>query len=81
MNFFLNFFALFDTFQSLIVRDRCKLELWDHANDLDLGLPADLVSLLHHWDTFLEHVLGHVFGTRFWDTFWTLCGTLFGTLF
>ena len=30
--------------QSLIVRDRCKLELWDHADDLDLGAPADLVS-------------------------------------
>ena len=38
------------SFQSLIVRDRCKLELWDHADDLDLGVPADLVSatLLHH---------------------------------
>merc|ERR1712037_943464 len=30
--------------ESLIVRDRCKLELWDHAADLDLGVPADLVS-------------------------------------
>merc|ERR1711990_382933 len=29
--------------ESLIVRDRCKLELWDHADDLDLGVPADLV--------------------------------------
>ena len=31
------------TFQSLIVRDRCKLELWDRADNLDLGAPADLV--------------------------------------
>ena len=30
--------------QSLIVRDRCKLELWDHTDDLDQGAPADLVS-------------------------------------
>merc|ERR1712172_178551 len=29
--------------ESLIVRDRCKLELWDHADNLDLGVPADLV--------------------------------------
>merc|ERR1711928_174608 len=29
--------------ESLIVRDRCKLELWDHADDLDLSAPADLV--------------------------------------
>ena len=36
------------SFQSLIVRDRCKLEVWDHADDLDLGVPADLVPLLHH---------------------------------
>ena len=34
------------SFQSLIVRDRCKLEVWDHADDLDLGVPADLVGLL-----------------------------------
>ena len=38
------FLANLTFFQSLIVRDRCKLELWDHAADLDLGVPADLVS-------------------------------------
>ena len=42
------------SFQSLIVRDRCKLELWDHADDLDLGLPADLVIPLHHWNNFFR---------------------------
>ena len=44
--------------QSLIVRDRCKLELWDHADDLDLGSPADLVSqsIFIKFENLLKHM-------------------------
>ena len=58
MNIFhLNWVKVDKELQSLIVRDRCKLELWDHADDLDLGAPADLVpqSLFIKFDNLLKH--------------------------
>ena len=55
--FLLNWVKDEKNLQSLIVRDRCKLELWDHADDLDLGAPADLVS--HSIFIKFENLLKH----------------------